>query len=306
MSATAHDLIPSLRPKDAILRDAALARFDVARVYAAIDADPALVGAGVVYLDERLNAIELRPFRPLCRSAPIKIVLRAVPEQRSLENFARQLQVDQSDSRLVGEAVAAGVSCAGAILGWIGVVGAATVIPLTGGASTAAIVLTVGAAVATTAQCVNGVVRTTMEYQELPYLRYLDSQSWYVTTSAALDIVSLAGVASTASSTIRAVLTLRRTTGKNIPEILRGLNRQERARLTRELQSLKNPRVSEKVLKDMRSAGILPKRYTNTEIRKATWHQLRDVLGASLGFSGSAHSGLINGIAVGLYEGAAR
>lgn len=44
------------------------------------------------------------------------------------------------------------------------------------------------------------------------------------------------------------------------------------------------------------------KRYSATEINHATITQIRDSLGAAIGFTGSAVSGNIRTIAVGLYE----
>jgi hypothetical protein len=47
---------------------------DVRRLFAAIDADPAIVGAGVVYLDGNLRAVVLREFQPICSIVPKKVI----------------------------------------------------------------------------------------------------------------------------------------------------------------------------------------------------------------------------------------
>lgn len=277
-------------------------KLDTKRLYAAIDSDPALVGAGVIYLDARLNAVVIRDFRPICHMNPIRVILREMPADVPPGAFAERLRNDYRESRVVGEMIAAGISCAGATIGWIGVAAISTTIPLTGGLSSAAVAVTHAATAATIAQCAVGLVRTAGEIVDPAFNAYLDSQEWYISTAAALDMVSLAGVIGAGYGTARMVLNLERTTGKGVPQILRGLNRQERAQLTRELQRLNHPGVSARILKDMRHSGVLPKRYMNAEIQKATWHQIRDAIGGVLGLAGSTRSGVVNGIAVGLYE----
>lgn len=52
---------------------------DLRRLFFAIDADPALIGAGVVYIDGDFNVVVLREFQAICRVQPIKLVLREAP-----------------------------------------------------------------------------------------------------------------------------------------------------------------------------------------------------------------------------------
>jgi hypothetical protein len=85
-------------------------------------------------------------------------------------------------------------------------------------------------------------------------------------------------------------------------EVLRGLNRQERAKLTKELLSINDPRLTSKMLKLKQLAGALPKRYTAAELRHGTITQIKDSLGAAIGLTGSALSGNVKTIAIGLYE----
>lgn len=289
-------------PAEDSLRRWAESSLDLKRLFSAIDGDPNLAGAGVIYLDTKLRAVELRKFQPICHMYPIKIILREVPEQVPPADFAERLRNDYQESKVVGETISAGISCIGAVLGWIGVAAISTTIPLTGGLSSVAVITAFTATAATMVQCTVGVVRTAGEIVDPSLNAYLDSQEWYTSVSAALDMVSLTGVVGAGYGTIRMIINLEKATGKGIQQVLRGLNRQERARLTRELQRLNHPAISTRVLKDMRRAGVLPKRYTQTEIQRATWKQIRDAISGVLGLTGSAHSGVINGIAVGLYE----
>ena len=93
--------------------------------------------------------------------------------------------------------------------------------------------------------------------------------------------------------------------GKSWYELLKGLSRQERKKLTRELLSLRDPSLTPKLLKLQQRAGKMTKSYSSTEIRHATLTQLKDALGGLLGIWGShrtGHVGTAETIAIGLYE----
>ncbi len=45
-------------------------QINLPRLFAAIDADPGIVGAGVVYIDADFNVITLREFKPICSIKP--------------------------------------------------------------------------------------------------------------------------------------------------------------------------------------------------------------------------------------------
>ncbi len=49
--------------------------------------------------------------------------------------------------------------------------------------------------------------------------------------------------------------------------------------------------------------NLYPKRYSNIQITEAMKLQVKDAIGATLSFTGSAVSGVVNSIAVGIYEG---
>lgn len=85
--------------------------------------------------------------------------------------------------------------------------------------------------------------------------------------------------------------------------MLKGLNRQERSKLTKELLTLKDPSLTAKLLKLQQRAGAVPKRYSSAEIRHATLTQIKDSLGGALGVIGSyTGGGHVKTVAVGLYE----
>lgn len=65
---------------------------DLHRLFFAIDSDPALIGAGVVYIDQAFNVVTLREFKAVCRVHPIKVVLREAPRYVGPVEFKRMLE----------------------------------------------------------------------------------------------------------------------------------------------------------------------------------------------------------------------
>lgn len=276
---------------------------DVDRVFRSLDASAETSGAGVVFIDKHNTVIKLRNPDMPCRINPLTIVLREVPRGDSAGSYARRVgREDVRESKLVGELVSAGLSCGAAVLSWVVVFGGSATVPITGGGSAAVAVVELAAAAASTAQCFIGMKRIAMEVANPGKLDWYDSHEWYANIVTALDIVSLAGVAATGATTIRMVKTLKSTTGKTVREVLKGLSRQQRLSLTREVYRLNYPNISRSLYKQMLRSGHVVRRFSQDDISKAVILQLTDVLGASLGVAGSAHSGTLNAIAVGTFE----
>ena len=98
------------------------------------------------------------------------------------------------------------------------------------------------------------------------------------------------------------MLITKASTTKSYAEILKGLNRTERKRLTEEVIRLKVPGISNKLLKKYVKSGKFDKRYSKLSIKKTYLDQLKDTIGAGIAISGSTMSGNIHGIAVGIWE----
>ena len=277
-------------------------QINLPRLFAAIDADPGIVGAGVVYIDADFNVVTLREFQPICSIAPKRLILREAQKYIAPAQFAQQVQDNPRESRLVGEAVNTTLSCAGAVIGWLVVLSGSVAVPFSAGASSVVVALGYTAAAASSVQCFASGYRTVNEIRNPARNDQLDSEEWYQYTMIVLDAASLVGVGASSLATLKLVRLNKATTGKSVREVLRGLNRQERAKLNRELLSINDPRLTSKMIKLKQLAGELPKRFTPTEIKHATVTQIKDALGAAIGFTGSAVSGNVRTIAVGLYE----
>ncbi|WP_426100393.1 NAD synthetase [Pseudomonas sp. PSPC3-3] len=275
---------------------------DLRKLFAAIDADPAIVGAGVVYLDAQLRMVVLREFQPICSIAPKNVILREAPSYVGRVEFARQLANEPRDSQVAFEAVNMGLACTSAVISWLVIAGGLGLSPFTFGTTGVAAAISVVGASASTAQCWIGIRRTRNEINDPALNDAMDSDQWHQALMAGLDAASLLSAGTAAMSTIRLVNTLKKTTGKNTHQVLKGLNRQERVKLTKELLSINHPEMTRKMIKLKQLAGDMPKRYTSAEVRNGTILQMLDALGAALGVAGSVRSGNIRIIAVGLYE----
>jgi len=289
-------------PSQFLARQRIESQINLPQLFAAIDADPGIVGAGVVYIDTDFNVVTLREFQPICSIQPKRIILREAQKYIAPTQFAQQVQNNPRESRLVMEAVNTTLSCAGAVLSWTVIASGSILVPFTAGASGVVVAIAYTAAGASSLQCINGIVRTGLEIAKPEANDWLDSEAWYQNASIGLDAASLLGVGASALTTIKLVRIAKATTGKTLREVLRGLSRQERAKLTKELLSINDPRMTPKMLKLKQLAGELPKRYTTTQLKHGTVTQIKDSLGAAIGLTGSALSGNVKTIAVGLYE----
>ena len=275
---------------------------DLRKLFAAIDADPAIVGAGVVYLDAHLRVIVLREFQPICSVVPKKVILREAPSYVGRVEFARRLANEPREADVTFEAVNAGVACASAVISWLVMVGGSALSPFTFGATGVVAAIGYSSAIASSVQCVIGARRTYNEMTDPARNDALDGEPWYQAVMAGLDAASLLGASNAAMSTVRFVSMLKKTTGKNTHQVLKGLSRQERVKLTKELLSINHPEISRKMIKLKQMAGELPKRYTSAEIKRGTVVQMVDAVGAISSITGSVRSGNTRTIALGLYE----
>jgi len=257
----------------------------------------------VLYIDKNNNFIELRAFTPSSSLKPIKIVLREPPKMMHQTEFASYLknsQGNKNESRFVGELAGATLSCGAAFLGWLVVFGSSAAIHLTGGTSAAITYLSVGAAIVGTGQWINRLYRTTNEIFYPEKNEWLNSQEWYQNTMTSLDVISIAGAA---AATLKAAKLLM-ANGQTASSVLKGFTRAQRKQLTNEIIRLNRPAAakSNNVLKRLVNNGIFPKRYAGIQITQTLKLQIKDGIGASMSFGGSALSGTMHSLAVGIYQ----
>lgn len=306
MASVIDGVIRDLNITQVLARQRIESQLNLPRLFAAIDTDPSIAGAGVVYIDADFNVITLREFRPICSITPKRVVLREAKRYIAPQQFVDQVKNNPRESRLATESFNTSLSCAAAVIGWLVVFSGTVAVPFTAGASAWMVALGVSAAVAGTAQCVIGGARVINEIQDPAANDRMDDAEWYTIVSPILDGISLVGVGGSALTTVKLLKASKAAnTGKSWTQLLKGLNRQERARLTKELLTLRDPSLTPKLLKLKQRTEGLTKRYSTTQIRHATLTQMQDALGAVLSTTGSIRSGNLGTaktLAVGLYE----
>ncbi|WP_087692552.1 NAD synthetase [Pseudomonas sp. PE-S1G-1] len=275
---------------------------DLHRLFFAIDSDPALIGAGVAYIDEQFNVVTLREFQPICSVVPKKVVLREAPRYVGPSEFKRMLAHEPRESKRMAEALNTAVTCTGAILSWVVISSGIALMPFTAGTSAVITFIGKAATAASSVQCLIGLGRTGAEAFAPQALDRLDSNTWFEAVTVALDGVAMLGVATSTLTTVKAIQVTTKVTGKPIQQVLKGLTRQERVKLNDELLKIRDPRLTSKLLKLKQASGAATKRISATQMQQATTNHIRDALAATLGFTSSAVSGNVTTLAIGIYE----
>lgn len=280
-------------------RQKLLLTLDQQKLFRAIDADPGIVGAGVVYIDAQYNVIVLREFQPICSIAPKRLILQEAPPYTSPEQFMTQLTSGPRERKVVSEAMNASATCLSAALGWIVMFSGTVAVPFSAGASLALTAVGYAAAAAGTGQCLMGGYRVYNEMNDPDQNDWLDNNDTVQTVMGIMDGVSLLGVGASGATTVRFLQVRKAATGKSWRELFHLLSRQQRKALAKELQMIKHPSLTAKQLKLQQAAGTAIKRFTPTQIQHATKTLIQDSIGASLGFGSSS---FVQSVAVGLYE----
>ncbi|KJY71744.1 hypothetical protein TW74_23080 [Vibrio nigripulchritudo] len=287
-------------------KDSLLAKLDYTldkrKLFNVIDSHPETAGAGVIYIDKNLTIVVLREFKATCRMNPINIFIREPLQRQSANSFGEKIRNETSSSAFSRELLSMSLSCAGAAIGWFGVVASGATVPLTGPVGVTMTYVSHAATLASTAQCIAGVTRVTLAKEAPEKLDVLDSNEWYQNTMKALDYISLAGATTSGYQTIRMIKSLKLSTGKSVTDVLKGLNRQERAMLTKEIARKNLPNISNKAYKQLVRAGLSTKRYSSKAISSSIAIQITDAVGAAIGITGSSYSGEIKTLAVGIHE----
>lgn len=276
---------------------------DLPKLYQTIDADPAIVGAGVVHIGSDYQVTVLREFVPLCSVRPKRVILRETVEQAvTTEDYAQQVASSPRESQLWREASGMALSCGGAVISFVVAKAGIAAAPFSGGASLALTYVSYAGLAASGAQCLNGVWRTRNELTNPAKNDYYDTLAWYQAMTVALDGISLVGAGASTVATVRTVMAIKRSTGREMTDILRPMSRQERAKLTDEVLRLNNPRHPREIIRLKQLAGQLPRRYSNPELRLRIITQIRDQISATLAITGSVLFGNINALVIALYE----
>jgi len=276
---------------------------DLPKLYRTIDADPAIVGAAVVHIGSDYQVTVLREFVPLCSIRPKRVMLREMAGPiRAAEEYAQLAASSPRESQVWKEASGVVSSCGGAVIGIIIAKAGIAAAPFSAGTSLALSYVALAGTAASGVQCLNSLWRTYNEFVNPAENDYYDSLGWYQTMTVALDGISLVGAGSTTFATVKTIMAIKHSTGREVTDVLRHMSRQERAKLTTEVLRLKNPRHPSAIVRLKQLSGQLPRRFSNSQIRLSIMTQIQDQIGATLAVAGSTLSGNVNHVIVALYE----
>ncbi|WP_256344118.1 hypothetical protein [Pseudomonas costantinii] len=111
---------------------------DLPKLYRTIDADPAIVGAGVVHVGSDYRVTVLREFVPLCSIKPKRVILRELAGPVvTADQYAELTASSPRESQLWRDASGMAASCGGAVIGYIIAKSGVAAAPFSAGASLA-------------------------------------------------------------------------------------------------------------------------------------------------------------------------
>ncbi|WFW61076.1 hypothetical protein NFJ76_03545 [Citrobacter freundii] len=269
--------------------------FDFHALADALDCQRDFYGAGIIYNDGYRSFL----VRPSHRSpAPgqnqITHVVVTQTTQLSREGMAKSVKEAVKDPSIGTEIASTVLSCGAAVLtavAWAASVGS---VPLTGGMSTPLAVLATAGTVATGLQCLNGLVRMVdIAFNDGQYIDWVDTQGWYIATTSALDIISLASLGGPLKEAVMTYKTMKSVSSLKVIDWLKRYPRMERVRLTEGIIKQLNPGISNKTMKAMIRAGKYPRRYPSEALHRDLIKQLISAITSTMAVSGSAVSGVI-------------
>lgn len=282
------------------------------RIYTELDNHPEFRGAGVTFIGynsqlpnytvssfERESIFFAKILRNSCRADGKTVYIREIklPKYQSAD---KALQTTKST--VGSEVKGAGVSCAGAAIGWILLVVEAGGGTVTVGATWTAMPLTLTATAAATFQCGTGVGRS---YNALSgnahYNDQLDESPLFNALIIATDVVQLADVTKTLGNQAVLAKALRKKgIGKaGILKMYKSLSRADRKRLAEEILKLEFRQLekSKKALKAVMLHGKLlddgtkaTKVYSQKQVQALLGTKFIELIGASVTSYGSGSS----------------
>jgi hypothetical protein len=271
-------------------------QFDAA-LFKAVDSIPSLEGAGIGYLDDKSCQVLRSPHKTLFEME-LWIVFE---EEQFHQPVPAESNINSEWGKRVGDLF---INCTGAVLAGAAASAGVAAAPITGGASTIVTYVAGAAALAGAAQCGISIGQVALEFTDPgANARFLDDEEWFKTTGFVLDGIQLAGIVSSAPAAYKSIgkiMKMKQTTGKSIPQLLKGLNRQERKLIAEEIARY-GKGMSRKEWKRLVRAGAFPKIFSQNAITAAVKTQLLESAGTALSLYSSAKSGNI-GLIVGIIQ----
>uniref|UniRef100_UPI0011E6BFF0 hypothetical protein n=1 Tax=Serratia marcescens TaxID=615 RepID=UPI0011E6BFF0 len=163
------------------------------------------------------------------------------------------------------------------------------------GTSTPLAIMAAAGTAATALQCGNGIWRLyDIEFNDARGVAWVDTQEWYMATSTALDLISLASLAGPIKEVVMTYRAMKSASSMKVINWLKNYSRMERVRLTEGIIKYLNPGISNKAVKAMIRAGKYPRRIPTEAIHRELVKQIINALTSTMAISGSMMSGIIH------------
>ncbi|WP_240516103.1 hypothetical protein [Enterobacter cloacae] len=270
--------------------------FDFSALADSLDCQRDFYGAGIIYNDGYRSFL-VRPSRRTSTPGQNQITHVVVTQttQLSREGMEKSVKEAVKDPSIGTEIASTALSCGAAVLTAVAWYAAAGSVPLTAGLSTPLAVLATTGTVATVAQCFNGLWRLyDLKRNDGQYVNWFDTQGWYIATTTALDLISLASVVGPLKEAVMTYNVMKSASSMKAIDWLKRYPRMERVRLTEGIIKQLNPGISNKAMKAMIRAGKYPKRFPTEAVHKELIKQLISAMTSAMAISGSAVSGVIH------------
>ncbi|ANY87613.1 MULTISPECIES: hypothetical protein [Pseudomonas] len=270
---------PSVPPSMYLLRRRVEHLIDLPRLITVIDADMALIGAGVVYIDADYNVIRLRRVQPVCSTAPKQLVIQEMRKTVKPQQYASEIKYNPRQARVLTEVAEFAGQRVGAVQrlvfmmgSGVSVISSVFAMPLCLRVDDVSVPIAVRSR-----EIKGGATRKRQVYQ-------LDNAPWYAAVSEMLDAAS--GLQSN-SLMINYLRQARSATGQSWLELVRTLEPQQRRALSNALLRLNHSSLTLKQLHLSQQIGRMKKCFLMPSLNKETYPQIVEALGKLSGVVGT-------------------
>jgi hypothetical protein len=250
---------------------------------------------GIIYADGNQRWL-VRPSRRVAsphQSMVTHVVITKVPGIVHAQVEQRVVDAVSSPS-LSNEITSTAFACGAMMVTLVLAFSATAVIPLTAGGSGVIAAISKAGALATGVQCVIGGLRLVAIYKgDGSDIAWLDSQNWYIATSTALDVISLAAAGAGLRTTIKTYNMMKSVSHRKATEWLQSLSRPERKRITEQIIRAQNPGIAQGSVKAAIRAGQYPKRFPTESLQRSLQTELTRAVVNSSAFASSAMTGTL-------------
>ncbi|WP_053143041.1 hypothetical protein [Erwinia billingiae] len=250
---------------------------------------------GIIYNDGARRWL-VRPSRVRAnthQSLVTHVVITKIPNV--VQPVAETAVIDAiSSPSLAGEITSTAFACGAMVITLMLAFGAGAAVPFTAGGSGIFAGISIAGSLATGAQCFIGSARIiALSKGHSSDVAWLDSQDWYVATSTALDMISLAAAGTGLKATIETYKLMKSASSAKLSEWFKSLSRADRKRITEEIIRKQNPGISNNGVKAAIQAGMYPKRFPADSLQRTLQRELINALVNTSAFTGSALTGTI-------------